>query len=163
VAAALVVAAGCSDDDDGDQASPTTERSTTTTERSTTSSTSTTAPPSTSTSTTTSPTAALQFPSDADDYTARLVRAWGRGDRAAAEQYAAAAVVDQLFGYADPGGSRWDLTSPCEGAGGTTYCSYEDPERGAFAVFGIPVANGNRIDGPHEVASVRIEEHDAAG
>jgi len=58
--------------------------------------------------------------------------------------------VDALFSYADPGGPRWDLLR-CEGAAGTAYCSYRDPERQVTLSLGIPMANGNTIDGPREV------------
>ena len=167
VGAVLVVlalaAAGCSDDDDGDdeaRGTTTTSSSTTTSTTSTTStsttSTSTTAPPSTATTATT----AVAFPKDAPEYSGELVRAWGVGDRATAEQYASPQAVDTLFAFADPGGPRWDLQR-CEGAAGTAYCTYLDPERHMVVDLAIPVADDPeaRIDHPHEVA--RAEFHPA--
>jgi catechol 2,3-dioxygenase-like lactoylglutathione lyase family enzyme len=141
--ALLVPVTGCSSDDGDDGASA----STTTTSRTTTSSTT------TSTTATTEPAA---FPREAADYTARLVRAWGVGNRTEAARFAAPSAVEALFGFADPGGPRWDLQG-CEGAGGTTYCSYRDPERHTVVLLGIPVANGNTIDGPQEVGSALFQ------
>jgi hypothetical protein len=133
-------ASGCSGDDDD----PPAATATTTTTSSSTS----------TTSTTTEPAA---FPSDAAAYTGELVRAWGVGDRTEAARFASPSAVDALFAFADPGGPRWDLQGVCEGAGGTTYCSYRDPERNTVVLLGIPVANGNRIDGPHEVGSALFQ------
>jgi catechol 2,3-dioxygenase-like lactoylglutathione lyase family enzyme len=84
------------------------------------------------------------------------VRAWGVGNRTEAARFAAPSAVEALFGFADPGGPRWDLQG-CEGAGGTTHCSYRDPERHMVVLLGIPVANGNTIDGPQEVGSALFQ------
>jgi catechol 2,3-dioxygenase-like lactoylglutathione lyase family enzyme len=140
LALALAVAtSGCSDDDD---AGPTTTGR---------------PAPSTTTSSTTGTTAEpAGFPNGAADYTAELVRAWGVGDRTEAARFAVPSAVDTLFGFADPGGPRWDLES-CEGAGGTTYCAYRDPERDMVVLLGIPVANGNTIDGPQEVGTAIVQ------
>ena len=141
----LVAVAGCSSDDDDEDRPSTTTSTSSTSSTTTTSTTSTTAPPSTTTTT-------EAFPSDPQEYTAELVRAWGVGDRAAAERFAAAPVVAELFGFADPGGPRWD-SQGCEGAAGTAYCTYRDPQRAMVLHLGIPMANGNTIDGPQEVVS----------
>ena len=142
-AVALALAAsGCSSDDD---AGPTT------TDRPASSTTTTT-----SASTTTTTGEPEAFPRDAEGYTAALVRAWGEGDRTESARFAAPGAVDALFAFADPGGPRWDLQG-CEGAGGTTYCSYRDPGRQMVVLLGIPVANGNAVDGPQEVASALFQ------
>ena len=46
------------------------------------------------------------------EYADRLVRAWGRGDRAAAGCYGSAATVRTLFGQASPGGIHWRRVRP---------------------------------------------------
>ncbi len=109
---------------------------------------------STTTSTTTEPAA---FPTGPADYTAELVRAWGVGDRTEAARFATPSAVDALFAFADPGGPRWELHGPCDGAGGTTYCGYRDPARDVVVLLGIPAANGNEIDGPQEVGTALIQ------
>jgi hypothetical protein len=161
---AALVLAGDKDDGTrvrtGDPAGPTT--TTASTEPSVTSPTTTTSvpPPPTTVSTSTptpGPTTTLEsFPTTVAEYTAELVRAWGRGDRADAARYAPPDVVAQLFAFADPGGPGWDLSAPCEGAAGTTFCSYRDPARSETVAIGIPTGNGNVPDGPQEVSQVVI-------
>lgn len=66
----------------------------------------------------------------------RLVRAWGRGDRAAAAALASASVVAALFGYATPGGVSWRRTG-WQGAAGTIYVTYHDDARGGTVTLAV--------------------------
>jgi hypothetical protein len=70
------------------------------------------------------------------EYADRLVRAWGRGDRAAADCYASAATARTLFGQASPGGVHWRRVSE-EGALGTIYVTYHDGARGGDLIIGV--------------------------
>ena len=144
----VLVLAGCSSDDDRPDGA-----ASTTSDRPASSTTTTTVIATTDATSQPSTTVPTAFPTEPQEYTADLVRAWGRGDRRAVERFAAGTVVDELFRYADPGGRNWDAEG-CEGAGGTTYCRFLDPTRGVSVSFGIPAANGNVVDGPQEVVSV---------
>ncbi len=75
-------------------------------------------------------------PIDAVEYADRLVRAWGRGDRAAASRYATPTVLDTLFGRSNPGGGHWRRTA-AQGAAGTTFVTYHDDARGGHLVLGV--------------------------
>jgi hypothetical protein len=70
------------------------------------------------------------------NYADVLVRAWGRGDRPAASRYATASVVDELFGYAAPGGIDW-VRVGSEGTAGTIYVTYDDQARGGALTMGV--------------------------
>ncbi len=69
-------------------------------------------------------------------YADRLVRAWGRGDRAAVLVYAAPAVQRALFSLADPGGGHWRRVST-QGAAGTTYVTYHDDAHGGHLTVAV--------------------------
>ena len=69
-------------------------------------------------------------------YADQLVRAWGRGDRAATSYYATPAVTNALFAYADPGGGRWRQIS-VQGAAGTIYVTYHNDANGRQVVIGV--------------------------
>ena len=56
------------------------------------------------------PGAATGLPSDVGDYGDALVRAWGVGDRDAADAYATASVLSTLFDGYGTGGSDWSRT-----------------------------------------------------
>lgn len=70
------------------------------------------------------------------EYADRLVRAWGRGDRASANCYASAATARTLFGQASPGGVHWRRVAE-EGALGTIYVTYHDDARGGNLIVGV--------------------------
>lgn len=132
---ALLLAACGSDDDSAD----TTDTTTTTTEV-TTASSETTAPPASETTAappssgeTTAPPGDGELPTDTEAWAVELVRAWGAGDRDRSAQLATAEVVDALFGHADPGGDDWALDR-CEGAAGSTYCTFAQASTGATLV-----------------------------
>jgi len=73
---------------------------------------------------------------DAVTYADRLVRAWGRGDRATTACYGTAATVKTLSAQAMPGGIHWRRVSD-EGAAGTIYVTYHDDARGGNLVVGV--------------------------
>ena len=70
----------------------------------------------------------LRLPSDPGRYSADLVRAWGRGDRAAVARYATSGAARALFRYASPGGRHW-VANGCQGALGTQHCLFVDRHR----------------------------------
>jgi hypothetical protein len=69
-------------------------------------------------------------------YADRLVQAWGRGDHAAVQRYATAAVARSLFAHADPGGAHWRRVS-ADGAAGTTHVTYRDDAGGGTVTLGV--------------------------
>lgn len=69
-------------------------------------------------------------------YADRLVRAWGRGDRAAVRVYAVPAVQRALFAHADPGGGRWRRVC-AQGAAGTTYVTYHDDAHSGYVIVAV--------------------------
>jgi hypothetical protein len=75
-------------------------------------------------------------PVDAAGYADLLVRAWGRGDRVAADRYGTAGVVQALFSYSSPGGGFWRRTA-VQGAAGTVYVTYHDDARGGYLTVGV--------------------------
>ena len=94
---------------------------------------------------------------DAVTYADRLVRAWGRGDRATATCYGTTSTVRALFGQASPGGIHWRRISE-EGAAGTIYVTYHDDARGGKLTVGVTNA-GPDLRGPggwHAAKSVRF-------
>lgn len=95
------------------------------------------------------------------DYADRLVRAWGRGDRASAECYATAATIRTLFGQANPGGVHWRRTS-AEGAAGTVYVTYHDDARGGDLTIGVQNIGLRAPDGWHAAYSARFQDEPPA-
>jgi hypothetical protein len=93
---------------------------------------------------------------DAVSYADRLVRAWGRGDRAAADCYASAATARSLFGQATPGGIHWRRVS-AEGAAGTIYVTYHDDARGGNLTIGVQNVGLRESDGWHAAYSARFQ------
>jgi hypothetical protein len=79
-------------------------------------------------------------------YADRLVRAWGRGDRATAACYGTASTVRALFAQASPGGIHWRRFSE-EGAAGTIYVTYHDDARGGNLTIGV-TNTGPDLRGP---------------
>ena len=65
-----------------------------------------------------------------------LVRAWGRGDRAAAAALATRPVVAALFACSTPGGVTWRRTGAL-GAAGTMYVTYHDDARGGTVTLAV--------------------------
>ena len=94
---------------------------------------------------------------DSAVYADRLVRAWGRGDRAAAACYGTTSTVRALFAQATPGGIHWRRVSE-EGALGTIYVTYHDDARGGTLTVGVTNA-APELRGPggwHAAKSVRF-------
>jgi hypothetical protein len=153
---ALLLAA-CSDDDSADP-TPTT---TTTEATSSSSEGETTAPPASETTappaTEPASEAGSPLPTDPQDWAAELVRAWGAGDRDRAGELATPEVVDQLFGHADPGGGDWEPIR-CEGAAGTTYCSFASASRGEGLTTQQPTVDGLTPIGTAAIAPTANED-----
>jgi hypothetical protein len=90
------------------------------------------------------------IPTDASDYAEAFVTAWAERDRPRADQLATAAVVKTAFASSVP-------TAPaakgCEGAAGSTYCTYEGDEYTmTVRVLNEPASQGQ----PHAVTEVRF-------
>lgn len=132
---ALLLAA-CSDDDPADDATTTTTaaeaEATSSSTASAPSETEATEPPSSETTAppeTEPPSQAGDPLPEAGDVAPELVRAWGAGDRERAAELATPAVVDQLFGHADPGGDDWELLS-CDSTAIEQICTFTSVSRG---------------------------------
>jgi hypothetical protein len=133
----LLLTAACADDgdDEGAEATTTTaEASTTTSEAAVTTSTTTgeatttTAAPVPATTATTEPPLgegdAPAIPSDPAEYATALIRAWELGDAPVAEVFATDDAFNQLFAFEGAGAPGvWQLVR-CEGAAGSTYCTF---------------------------------------
>jgi hypothetical protein len=89
------------------------------------------------------------------EYADRLVRAWGRGDRATANCYASTATARTLFGQASPGGVHWRRVAE-EGALGTIYVTYHDDARGGNLIVGVRNAGFREGDGWHSAYTARF-------
>ena len=94
---------------------------------------------------------------DTETYADRLVRAWGRGDRATAACYGTASTVRALFAQASPGGIHWRRVS-AEGAAGTALVTYHDDARGGSLTVSVQNA-APELRGPggwHAAYSLRF-------
>jgi hypothetical protein len=144
-----VTGAACSDDGDGEADATTTteaEATTTTTEAEVTTTT-TSAEASTTTvaaaATTTSEPPLDEgdgpaIPSDPEAYATALIRAWELGDAPVAEVFATDDAFNQLFAFEGGGAPGiWQVTS-CEGAAGSTYCTFS---AGGDATLTVRVLN----------------------
>ena len=119
VAAGVVLAAGaCGDDDDASTTTTTAEATTTTLEATTT-----TIEPTTTTTEATTTTTEGSLPTNAEDYATALIEAWERGDLDTASTLATADALDTLFSQEGGGAGTWSLEM-CEGAAGSTYCTF---------------------------------------
>jgi hypothetical protein len=109
--------------------------------------------------TTTTTTVATTVPTDAlstdpAEYASALVRAWERGDETAAGLLATDGAVQVLFSREGGGAGTWSLRG-CEGAAGSSYCT--------FTAGGTPtviVRVGNEavsLGQPHAADEVRFE------
>jgi hypothetical protein len=90
------------------------------------------------------------------EYADRFVRAWGRGDRAAAGCYGTAGTVKTLFAQASPGGIHWRRTSE-QGAAGTIYVTYHDDARGGNLTVGVHNVGLREPDGWHAAYAARFQ------
>lgn len=134
----LLLTAACGDDGDDEGAESTTttaEASTTTaagadatTSTTVAEATTTTAAPVPATTATTEPPLGEgdgpAIPSDPAEYATALIRAWELGDAPVAEVFATDDAFDQLFAFEGAGAPGvWQLVR-CEGAAGSTYCTF---------------------------------------
>lgn len=113
-----------------------------------------TAPAGTTTTGSTSSTAATTpaMPSTPDAYATAFIAAWVAADRDAASALATPEVVDQLFAV-DAGEAPWALVT-CEGAAGSSYCTFGD---GAGGEIVVRVGNEAAALGqPQAIAEVRV-------
>lgn len=76
-----------------------------------------------------------QLPSDLAQYTSQLIRAWGRGDREAAADYASPEAVDRLFGTFDPGGDDWTFVECRTLDDGVGRCAFDSASKGQQVVL----------------------------
>ena len=97
----------------------------------------------------------------ATTYADRLVRAWGRGDAAAANCYASTATSRTLFGQAAPGGIHWRRVST-EGAAGTIYVTYHDDARGGSLTIGVQNVGLRATGGWHAAYTARFSNEPKA-
>jgi hypothetical protein len=134
VAGMVLVGAACGDD--GDSSSATTTEATTTTvpETTTTVAPTTTAPP----ATTAAPPTTVDpgddaLPTDPQDYARSFIGAWEAGDQDSAAVFGTEAAVTTIFAYESGGPGAWSVTS-CEGAAGSTYCTFSAGGDGSIVV-----------------------------
>jgi hypothetical protein len=146
----LVVLAGACGDDSGSTSTTTSEPTTTST------TTSTTAPPATTTTVPpTTTTTASPLPTDPQAYATAFVEAWESGDQAAAATLGTQEAVDTIFAY-DPGGGpgTWSLVG-CEGAAGSSYCTFN---AGGDPTVIVRVGNeAASLGQPQAVTEVQVE------
>jgi hypothetical protein len=122
IAGLLVVAVSCGDDDTA--STTTTEASTTsTTAVETTTTAETTAVPPDTTPPTTTAAVDPGIPTDPEAYAVAFVEAWEQGDHDRALQLGTATAVDTIFAYESGGAGGWSLVQ-CEGAAGSSYCTF---------------------------------------
>ncbi|HEV7722655.1 MAG TPA: hypothetical protein VGO60_15290 [Iamia sp.] len=95
------------------------------------------------------------LPAGLDQYTSQLVRAWGRGDREVAADYASPAAVDELFGQFDPGGDDWTLAE-CDEDAGVSRCTFESPSKALQVVLETTVG-GPYTGQPQAITGVVIQ------
>ena len=93
-------------------------------------------------------------PTDSQAYAIALVEAWERGDRDVAATLAGPAALETLFSREGGGAATWSLED-CEGAMGSTYCTFRaDGEPSVI----VRVGNEAVLMGePQAVTEVRFE------
>jgi hypothetical protein len=151
VATLVLLAAGCGDD--GESSTTTTAEVTTTTvaETTTTSSTpTTTAPPSTTAAPpTTGDPGDDAIPTDPQDYATAFVGVWEAGDQESALVFGTQAAVDAIFAVESGGPGTWSVTG-CEGAAGSTYCTFS---AGGDPTIVVRVGNEAAAQGQHQAVT----------
>ncbi len=153
LAGLLVLAVSCGDD--GGESTTTTEASTSTSVVETT--TSTTSAPATTTTvpaatTTTAPDEGI--PTDPEAYAVAFVEAWEIGDQGRALELGTHAAVDTIFAYDSGGAGTWSLVQ-CEGAAGSSYCTFN---AGGDPTIVVRVGNEAASQGmPGAVTEVQVE------
>ncbi len=105
-----------------------------------------------------SPSSSATIPaSNAEEYATDLINAWVRGDRTLAEQLAVTEAFDTLFSYepAEDGVEpNWALET-CEGAAGSSYCTFG---AGGDPTIVVRVTNEAASAGaPEAVTEVKVE------
>lgn len=113
----------------------------------------TTTAPTTTAPTTATPTTQAAMPRDGAGYADALVRAWGRHDRRLVNRYATPAAQQALRAHDSLANGTWTRTQ-CEGAAGSSYCTYRDA---AGATLVVRVLNEYAAQGRlHAATEVRF-------
>jgi hypothetical protein len=150
--ASLLLLAACGSDGGDDETTTTTAEVTTTTAAPTT----TTVIPSPTTTSQSAPTtvttAAGGLPTDPQAYATAFVEAWATGDQATASILGTESAVNAIFAF--EGGGTWTVTS-CEGAAGSTFCTYT---AGGDPTVVVQVGNEAASQGQeHAVTGVTVD------
>jgi hypothetical protein len=150
LATALVLLAACGDDG-GEVATDDTDAPTTTVAPTTsTAAPTTTAPP----ATTAAPPSTVDpgddaIPTDPRDYATAFIGAWAAGDQDSALVFGTQAAVDSIFAFESGGPGLWSVTT-CEGAAGSTYCTFT---AGGDPTVVVRVANEAAAQGRHQAVT----------
>ena len=152
VASLLVLGAACGDD--GESSTTTTTEATTTTVVETTT-TSTTPPTTAAPATTAAPPTTTgdpgddAIPTDPQAYATAFVGVWEAGDQESALVFGTQAAVDAIFAYESGGPGTWSVTQ-CEGAAGSTYCTFS---AGGDPTIVVRVGNEAAAQGQHQAVT----------
>ncbi len=94
----------------------------------------------------------------------QVVRAWGRGNRAAVEVLATPSVATHLFGYSTPGGVSWRRIA-WDGTAGTVFVVYHDDVRGGTVTLGVSdvLLSQGHAQAVYGVQFSQVRPVDAAG
>jgi hypothetical protein len=159
VAPLVILAAACGDD--GDDTTSTADTVTTDSTTTTVAGTATTAAPATTVApaTTAAPPTTMgdpgddALPTDPQTYATAFVGAWAAGDEDSALVFGTASAVDAIFAYDSGGPGAWSVTG-CEGAAGSTYCTFT---AGGDPTIVVRVGNEAASQGQHQaVTEVQI-------
>ena len=90
------------------------------------------------------------FPTSSDNYAGALIEAWERGDRDTAARFAEPNALETLFSR-EGGGAGSSLLVDCDGAMGSTYCTFNNADGSAVT---LRVSNEAVIAGPNAVVEV---------
>lgn len=144
VAGLVVLGVACGDD--GDATTTATEATTTSVADTTTT---TAAPPTTVAPPSTSVPGDDAIPTDPQDYARAFIGAWEAGDQESALVFGTQAAVDTIFAYDSGGPGSWSVTQ-CEGAAGSSYCTFS---AGGDGTIVVRVANEAAAQGQHQAVT----------
>ena len=153
----LLLAVACGDDGDSSTATTIEVGTTSTTavaETTTTAGPTTTeAPATTAAPPTTADPGDDALPTDPQQYAQAFVGAWAAGDQDSAGLFGTPAAVQAIFAFDSGGAGAWSVTS-CEGAAGSTYCTFT---AGGDPTIVVRVGNEAASQGqPHAVTEVQV-------
>ena len=151
IAALTLLLAACGSDGGEEDASTTTTAEVTATTAAPT--TTTTEAPPTTAAPSTSTTAAGGLPTDPQAYATAVVQAGEVGDQTTALELGTESAVDAIFAFESGGAGSWTLTT-CEGAAGSSYCTFT---AGGDPTVVVQVGNEAAAQGqPQAVTSVQV-------